>query len=84
MKPLTIDLVKWADATVDLDYVVEGARNEFGIDSNEVWTEVQRANMDKFKGEKVYDESGLKILKPKGWKPPDIDGVLRKQGWRGS
>lgn len=33
-------------------------------------------------GEPVKREDG-KILKPPGWTPPDIEGCLRAQGWKG-
>jgi predicted HAD superfamily Cof-like phosphohydrolase len=61
----------------DLDYVVEGTRLEFGIDGEPIAAEVHRANMAKTEGPVAPDG---KRLKPPGWTPPDIAGVLRKQG----
>lgn len=70
---------EFVDGLADLDYVVEGARLAFGVDGAPLAAEVQRANMDKEGGGTREDG---KILKPPGWTPPDIEGELRKQGWR--
>lgn len=72
------DLPKAADALIDMEYVILGTHNEFGIDSNPLWKEVQEANMRK-EGGATRDDG--KILKPGGWVGPDIEGALRKQGW---
>lgn len=42
-----MQLVIFADALADLDYVVEGTRLEFGIDGGPVADEVHRSNMAK-------------------------------------
>ena len=50
-----------------------------GIELPAVWAEVQRSNMAKFPGGRaVMNESG-KAVKPEGWTPPDIEGVLKNQ-----
>lgn len=77
--PVGVDLPEFADACADLDYVVEGTRQAFGIDGRPIAAEVHRANMAKVGG--PVDEHGKK-RKPAGWQPPDIEGELRKQGWR--
>ena len=74
------DLVQVADALADLVYVIEGTNLEFGIDGKHVFDVVHESNMQKTKGPRRGDG---KILKPDGWKPPDIAGELRKQGWNG-
>lgn len=76
--PIDVDMPAFCDATIDLDYVVEGTRVTFGVDGGPLWDEVQRANMAKVGGTKREDG---KILKPPGWTPPDIEGELKKQGW---
>lgn len=76
-----IDLPALADAWADLDYVIEGARLEFGIAGAPIAAEVHRANMAKVGGP-IRDDG--KRLKPPGWAPPDIEGVLKRQGWKGS
>lgn len=76
---IKVDIVEVVDALADLDYVVEGTRLEFGIRGMPVALEVHRSNMTKVGGS--VSPTG-KIQKPEGWKPPDIAGVLRAQGWR--
>jgi predicted HAD superfamily Cof-like phosphohydrolase len=66
------------DALADIDYVVEGSRIEFGVDGRPIAAEVHRANMEKQGGPRREDG---KVLKPAGWKPPDIEGELKRQGW---
>jgi predicted HAD superfamily Cof-like phosphohydrolase len=75
-----VDLPAMADALADLDYVVEGARLEFGIDGGPIAEEVQRANMSKF-GPGSWKREDGKQMKPPDWTPPDIEGVLQAQGW---
>ena len=62
-----------ADALIDLIYVCIQAGIEWGIPLDRCWDEVQRANMAK-KGGPVRGDG--KILKPEGWTPPDIDGII--------
>lgn len=50
---------------------------------NELWDDVQRANMTKERAERKGDArskrgSGWDIVKPKGWQPPDTAGILQK------
>jgi predicted HAD superfamily Cof-like phosphohydrolase len=71
-----VDLPELVDGLADLDYVVEGTRLEFGVDGGPIAAEVHRANMAKSGGNVRADG---KILKPEGWKPPDIPGELLKQ-----
>lgn len=76
---LCVDLPDFADALADIDYVVEGARLEFGIDGAPVAAEVHAANMKKVGG--PVREDG-KRMKPEGWVGPDIERVLLEQGWQ--
>jgi predicted HAD superfamily Cof-like phosphohydrolase len=69
------DVVEFADGLADLAWVVLGTAVEAGIPLNEVWAEVRRSNMAKVGGR--LDESG-KLLKPAGWSPPDVAGVLAR------
>ena len=86
---VAVDLPEFTDAMADLDYVVEGTRLAFGIDGWPVLLEVQRANMDKAPSHLAsadrakVDLNVAKTPKPEGWRPPDIAGELRKQGWDG-
>jgi predicted HAD superfamily Cof-like phosphohydrolase len=45
--PIQVDLVELADGFADIDYVVEGARLEFGINGVPIAAEVHRSNMAK-------------------------------------
>lgn len=93
-----VDLHDVADALTDMDYINEGTRWEFGIDGEPVFEEVHDSNMKKAiphaecKGKGceacthgliVRRREDGKVIKPEGWKPPDIARVLREQGWEG-
>lgn len=65
--------------SIDLDYVVEGLRVAFGVDAAPHWDAVHESNLAKQGGPKGMNG---KLLKPAGWVPPDIEGILRAQGWR--
>lgn len=79
--PARVRLVPLMDATIDIDYVVEGLRVRCGVGGAQLWTEVHAKNMAKQGGPK--DPVTGKQLKPDGWTPPDIDRLLREQGWEG-
>ena len=61
------------DGICDLLYVCYGAALEFGVDLDVYFREVHHANMRKEGGATRADG---KILKPEGWKAPDIAGLL--------
>lgn len=67
------DLVEAIDGLCDLLCVVYGAAAEFGVDLEPFWQEVHRTNMAKVGG--PVREDG-KRLKPAGWTPPNIAGIL--------
>ena len=77
--PIKVDLPEFIDGLGDLDYVIEGARLEFGVDGEPIADAIHTANMLKSTGPRRADG---KILKPEGWQPPDIEGELVKQGWK--
>ena len=72
------DLAGVADALADIIYVAIGTALEFGIPLDAVWGEVQRSNMAKRdpKTGTVQRRPDGKIIKPEGWRPPDIASVL--------
>lgn len=74
--PNDVDLVEFTDGLGDVDYVVEGARQVFGINGEPIADEIHKTNMAKT-GEK--NKSG-KITKPKNWKAPEIRRLLIEQG----
>jgi predicted HAD superfamily Cof-like phosphohydrolase len=59
----------------DAVYVAYDNAAEYGIDLDRALAEVHRANMDKTKGGVRKDKKG-KVVKPPGWKPPDVHRVL--------
>jgi predicted HAD superfamily Cof-like phosphohydrolase len=81
--PINVDMVEFADACGDIDYVVEGARLAFGINGKPIADEVQRTNMAKFGPGSWVRESDGKQMKPEGWQAPDIKKLLEDQGWNG-
>ena len=70
------DIVELADALADIIYIACGTAASYGIDLDEVFKEVHRSNMTKLVDGKVIRREDGKILKPAGWTPPDIKGVL--------
>ena len=64
------------DGLGDLEYVTTGTRVECGIDGEPIAAEIHRSNMQKVPN--GTSEPG----KPPGWKPPDIEGEMKKQGWK--
>ena len=77
------DLPGVADALADLVYVALGTAHMYGIPFDEVFQEVQNANMRKERARDSKDprskrSSSLDIVKPSGWLPPDIHGVLTR------
>lgn len=63
----------------DMLYVTYGALVAFGVEPDDVFAEVHRANMQKVAGPKREDG---KQLKPKDWRPADVSGVLTAQKLR--
>jgi predicted HAD superfamily Cof-like phosphohydrolase len=77
--PVEVNMAELVDALADIDYVVEGTRAAFGVEGAAVAAEVHRSNMAKLDGGRLREDG--KFLKPAGWTPPDIRGVLITQGW---
>jgi predicted HAD superfamily Cof-like phosphohydrolase len=75
------DLADIADGIVDLIYFVLGLAAAFGLPWEELWQEVQRANMEKQPGS--TERAKLDAVKPEGWEPPKIESILRRYGWIG-
>lgn len=78
--PSTFDLEKAGDALVDMMVFIVGTGLEWGIPLDRLWAAVHRANMAKVgpDGKVTYREDG-KVLKPEGWKPPDIAAAMREK-----
>jgi predicted HAD superfamily Cof-like phosphohydrolase len=73
------DLPGMADALVDLVYIAMGTAYQMGLPWQQLWNEVQRANMSKVRAtsaDQSKRKSSLDVVKPEGWQGPDIQGVL--------
>lgn len=69
-------LTDLAHELADLLYVVYGTFAAMGVDADAVFAEVHRANMTKLEGPRRADG---KLLKPPGWQPADVAGVIASQ-----
>ena len=74
------DLAQTGGEVADLIWVACGLAHRMGLNLDRHWDEIQRANMSK---EMASPEnpgkrgSKMDIVKPKGWEPPDHQGVLK-------
>lgn len=73
-----------ADGGADLVWVVQGLFATLGIDFDQVWKEVKSSNMSKVSNNgKILKREDGKILKPDTYFKPDINKVLKDQGYEG-
>lgn len=72
------DLVEIADALADMIYIAYGTGVAYGLPMDAIFDEVHRSNMAKLgpDGKPIRRDDG-KILKPEGWTPPDVAGVIK-------
>jgi hypothetical protein len=70
------DPVEYADGIADTIWVLMGLAIASGIDLSPVWAEVSRSNLEKLGGTKRADG---KLMKPPGWRPPDIAAALKRR-----
>lgn len=68
------------DALIDVLVVTVGAIHSMGADGKGAWDEVMRTNFEKIDPVtgKVRKREDGKILKPEGWKPPELEKFLTK------
>ena len=69
----TKNLKEVADALTDILYVTYGAGYAYGIDLDQCFKEVQRANMSKLgsNGKPIFNDNG-KVMKGPNYSPPDL------------
>lgn len=74
------DDAKMFDALIDLVYVALGTAHVQGYPWEEGWARVQYANMQKVRAAKDGSDSlrgsAFDVVKPEGWRPPDIEEAL--------
>ncbi|WP_420644614.1 hypothetical protein [Candidatus Leptofilum sp.] len=73
--PQPTDVTDWVHELADLLYVTYGAILACGVDPDPIFAEVHRANLSKAGGPRREDG---KILKPPGWLPADVRGVIER------
>lgn len=73
--PVEPNIVEAIDGLCDVLVVAYGTAEAIGIDLEPFFDEVHRTNMAKANGPIRADG---KLLKPPGWTPPDIAGVLAR------
>lgn len=76
----TDDRVEQLDALIDILVVTIGALHSAGFDAEGAWQEVMKTNFAK-----INPDTGLvnkredgKVLKPAGWKAPDLKSFVSK------
>ena len=66
------DIYEQADAMIDLMYFALGTMVEMGLEADELFDIVQKANMAKLwpDGKPHYNPKDNKVIKPEGWEDP--------------
>jgi predicted HAD superfamily Cof-like phosphohydrolase len=72
------DLVEVLDALADIGYILAGSVLNHGLHHlyDEAFAEVHRSNMAKLVDGKVLRREDGKVMKPEGWKAPDLARIL--------
>lgn len=75
------DEVETLDALIDILVVTIGAIHSMGANGDGAWKEVMRTNFEKIDKEtgKVRKREDGKVLKPLGWKAPELAQFLKKK-----
>ena len=74
----TKNLKEVADALTDILYVTYGAGYAYGVDLDQCFKEVQRANMSKLgeDGKPIYNDQG-KVMKGPNYTKPDLSKFVK-------
>lgn len=79
------NLAKMADALIDLVYVAMGTAHLLGLPWQELWNDVQRANLAKVRASSDGSDSkrlsAFDVIKPEGWVPPHTEAILEAYGF---
>jgi len=77
---LSDDRVEQLDALIDILVVTIGAIHSAGFNAEGAWKEVMRTNFAKIDHDtgKVRKREDGKVLKPTGWKSPELTPFLKK------
>jgi len=83
-----IDLIAaQADSMVDAWYYILNTAAKHGMNLSKLFEVIHDANMakkDPSTGKFIKRETDGKIIKPEEWKPPDVEGEIRRQMEQGS
>jgi predicted HAD superfamily Cof-like phosphohydrolase len=76
---LSEDRVEQLDALIDILVVTIGAIHSMGADAEGAWKEVMRTNFAKVDHDtgKVRKREDGKVLKPSGWKSPELAQFIK-------
>jgi predicted HAD superfamily Cof-like phosphohydrolase len=68
------------DALVDIVYIALGTAWLFNLPFEKAWKEVQTANMKKIRAKSKSKKRGtaFDVIKPKGWKAPNITRCIKR------
>ena len=74
------DEVEMLDACMDMIWVILGFCHMKGYKVDAAWNEVARSNLAKINTAtgKVRKREDGKVLKPEGWKPPELDTYVQE------
>jgi predicted HAD superfamily Cof-like phosphohydrolase len=74
------DRVETLDALIDILVVTIGAIHSAGMNGEGAWKEVMKTNFAKIMEDgKVRKREDGKVLKPVGWKAPELESFLTKE-----
>lgn len=74
------DIDEQADALIDLVYVAMGTAVMMGLPWQQLWDDVQRANMSKVRGMTKRGHA-IDVTKPEGWVGPKTEEILNLYGY---
>jgi len=74
------NLPEIADALIDLVYIACGTAVMLGLPWQELWDDVQRANLGKVRGIGKRGHQ-VDLIKPPGWEGPKTAELLKEAGW---
>ena len=74
------DFAEQADALIDIVYFAKGTASMMGLPWAELWNDVHSANMRKERG-MTKRGFAVDMVKPPGWKKPDGEAILKKNGF---
>jgi predicted HAD superfamily Cof-like phosphohydrolase len=76
------DLPAMGQELSDMQYTLSGTAEAHGLPLTALFAEVHAANMRKVGPDgRARIQADGKVLKPDGWRPPDVAAVLKRHGW---